>query len=78
MSPLIYLSCVIDTPDIDIKEVDNIITEFLWKGKLHKIAKNVIIQGIGDGGLKFPGFQSKVKSVKLLWVKRLISKSRAS
>ncbi len=45
---------------------------------MHKIAKNFIIQGIGDGGLKFPDFQSKVKSLKLLWVKRLISKSKAS
>ncbi len=66
MSPLIYFSSVIDTPDIVIKEVDNIITELLWKGKLHKIAENVIIQGIGDGGLKFPDFQSRVKSLKLL------------
>ncbi len=78
MSPLIYVFSVIDTPDIVIKEVDNIITEFLWKGKIHKIAKNVIIQWIGDGGLKVPDFQSKVKSLKLSWVKRLISKTKAS
>ncbi len=65
MSPLIYVSSVIDTPDIVIKEVDNIITEFLWKGKMHKIAKNIIIPNIGDGGLKFSDFQSKMKSLKL-------------
>ncbi len=29
LTPLIYLSSVIDTPDSVIKEVDNIITEFL-------------------------------------------------
>ncbi len=78
LSALIYVTSVIDTPDIVIKEVDNIITEFLWKGKLHKIAKNIIIQGIGDGSLKFPNFQSKVKSLKLSWVKRLIFKSKAN
>ncbi len=75
MSPLIYVSSVIDTPDTVLKEIDNIITDFLWKGKMHKIAKNVIIQRIGDGGLKHPDFKSKVKSLKLSWVKRLISKS---
>ncbi len=57
LSPLIYVSSVIDTPDIVIKEVDKIIIEFVWKGKMHKIAKNVIIQTIGDGGLKFPDFK---------------------
>ncbi len=45
---------------------------------MHKITKNVIIRTIGDGGLKFPDFQSKVKSLKLSWVKRLISKTTAS
>ncbi len=39
LSPLIYVSSLIDTLDIVIKEVDNIITDFLWKGKLHNIAK---------------------------------------
>ncbi len=78
MSSLIYGSSVIDTPDIVIKEVDNIITEFLWKEKMHKIAKNFIIQNIGDGGLKFPDFQSKVISLKLSWVNRLMSKTKAS
>ncbi len=78
MSPPIYVFSVIDTPDIVVKEVDNIIIEFLWKGKMHKIAKNVIIQRIGDGDLKFWDIQSKVKSRKLSWVKQLIYKTKAS
>ncbi len=41
LSPLIYFSSVIDNPDIVIIEVD-IITDFLSKKEIHKIAKNVI------------------------------------
>lgn len=71
LSPLIYVAAVIDTPECVIREVDNIITNFLWKGKTSKIAKNVIIQNIENGGLKFPDFGSKVKALKITWVKRL-------
>ncbi len=69
LSPLIYVSSVIDTIDIVIKEVDSIITEFIWKGKMYKIAKNVIIQRIRDDSFKFAEFKSKVKYFKLSWVK---------
>ncbi len=65
LHPTIYVSSVIDTPDIVIKEIDNIITNLLLKEKMHEIAENVIIKRIEDGGLTFADFQSKVKSLKL-------------
>ncbi len=42
LSPLIYVSSIIDTPYIVITEVDNIITEFLWKEQMLKIAKTLL------------------------------------
>ena len=78
LSPLIYVAGVINTPKRVIDEVDNIITRFFWNSEWPKIAKNVIIQPICDGGLKFPDFESKVNALKLSWVKRFISQSNGN
>ena len=71
LAPLIYVASVIDTPSKVIDEVNKIIIHFFWKSNQPKIAKNVIIQKISDGGLKFPDFECKVKAMRLIWVKRL-------
>jgi len=78
LSPLIYVAGVIDTPNKVIKEVDALITQFLWNSKSAKIAKHVIIQTIEDGGLKFPDFKCKVMALKMNWVKRLASTSNSN
>ena len=75
LSPLIYVASVINTPKRVIDEVDLIITRFFWNSDWPKIAKNVIIQTIRDGGLKFPDFESKVKALKLSWVQRFMTQS---
>ena len=72
LSSIIYVSAVINTPRKAIVEVDKIITNFFWNSEWPKIAKNVIIQPISDGGLKFPDFESKVYSLRLSWVKRFL------
>ena len=71
LSPLLYLANVITVPRIVIDEVKQIVTDFLWNGKTPKIAYNVIVQNISDGGLKLVDFECKVKSLNVSWVKRL-------
>ena len=55
----------------------DIITDFLWEGKKAKGAYNVMIQHIGHGGLKLMDFESKVKALKVAWIKRLCSDNEA-
>ena len=77
LAPLIYISSVIETPERVISEVNNIIQDFFWDGKRPKIAKNTLIQSINRGGLKLCDFGTKVKSLKISWVARLISEDNA-
>ncbi len=77
LAPLIYVSSVIDTPEKAIKEVDTIIQNFIWEGKTAQISKNTLIQTIENGGLKLCDFKTKVKSLKLSWVKRLVENNNA-
>jgi hypothetical protein len=78
ISSLVYISSVIHTPDIVIKEVKNLIVDFMWDGKTTKIAYDVLIQTILDGGLKLVDFESKVKALKVSWVQRLTNGANQS
>ena len=72
ISPLLYLPSVIHVPCRVIHKVKHIVTDFISNGKPPKIAYNVIIQNIENGGIKFIDFESKVKSLKIDFIKRLL------
>ncbi len=65
-----YLTNVIYTPNCVLKEVKDIIVDFIWDGKPSKIAYDVLVKNIEDGGLKMVDLESKVKSFNINWVKR--------
>ena len=67
-----YLASVILVPYRVTQEVKQIVTDFIWNGKPPKIACNVMMQNIENGGLKLVDFESKVKSLKIGFIKRLL------
>ena len=77
-SLLIYPCSTLLTPQVIIKEIDKIFFNFLWNGNTNKIAKNTVIRKIDDGGLKMIDFESKIKTLKLTWIKRAITNPTSS
>jgi hypothetical protein len=75
LSPLIYISSVTHTPDKAIKEINNLIQNFLWNNSTSKISQKTLIQQIKKGGLKLCHYQTKIDSLRLTWIKRLTAKS---
>ena len=71
LSPLLYLASVVHVPEVVVKEVKTCIVDFIWDGGSSKIAYDVMIQQIHDGGLKLIDFGEKVKALKTIWVKRM-------
>ncbi len=69
LSPLIYVSSLIDTPPEALKEISDIIQNVIWEGKTAKIAQNTLIKNIEHGGLKLCLYPTKVKALKLSWIK---------
>ena len=65
ISPLLYLANVIHVTSQVITEIKGLITDFLWDGKPAKIAYNVMIQSIKNGGINLVDFESKVKALKI-------------
>jgi exonuclease III len=76
LSPLLYLASVIYVPNVVFKEVKDLIVNFMWDGGSSKIAYDILIQQIEDGGLKLVDFEDKVKSLKVMWVKRFSDESK--
>ena len=75
ISKLIYLASIIKVPNTVFEEVKKMVIDFLWEGKVAKIAYSTLIQGVEKGGLKLIDFETKVKSLQLSWVRRLCDDS---
>jgi hypothetical protein len=78
ISSLIYICSVTSVPKRVVKEVNTLLFDFLWNGGSHKIASTVITQNIQDGGLKMVDFESKVKSLKISWLNRILSPNKGN
>ncbi len=64
LSPLIYTSSLIDTHKEALKEINDIIQNFIWEGKTANISQNTLIKNINEGGLKLCLNPTKAKTLK--------------
>ena len=64
LSQIVYATAVLPIPNNILLEVENMIYEFLWNGKQHKLKKSVIIQDYQEGGnnMMFKRFHNCTKS----------------
>ncbi len=72
VSKLVYISSMLYVPPWFIKSLDKLLINFVWDGKPAKIKKSTLIGDIADGGMKMPHIDSKIKALKLSWLKRLV------
>jgi hypothetical protein len=72
--PMIMYTCaMLYTPSHIIEQFDKLIFDFLWPHGKHHVQKYLIIQNIANGGLKMPDIDSRVKAIKMSWIKRLLT-----
>ena len=72
---ILYPASVLYTPDHIIKEIENLFFDFIWPKKKHHVKKKVLIQSIENGGLKMPDINAMIKAMKLMWIKRFLTKN---
>jgi len=72
---MLYKFSVLPTPEAFIKQLNTIIYNFLWKGP-DKMARLVVINNIEYGGLKLADLETSIKSLRLAWLGRILSKAR--
>ena len=60
-----------------VKEVNKIIFDFIWKGKV-KVKRSVLVGDIEDGGLQAPRLHSVIETQRIMCCKKLASDDLSS
>ena len=77
ISKLIHIFTALPTPNITfIKKINRKLFNFLWDGKPDKINRTQICQLQHVGGLKMIDIDTFILSLKISWIKRLISSDK--
>ena len=71
ISKLLYIASMAQVPDKIIQQLKSIQKKFLWKSNTPKIKHSTLIGDYKDGGLKNVAIETKLKALKLTWVRRL-------
>ena len=66
----VYISSLLPIPKEFVKELNQILFHFLWKGP-DKVTRVLVINEYDKGGLKMTDVDSIVMSLRLAWLKRL-------
>lgn len=69
ISILQYPCTCIATPPRVYVEFKKIVLDFLWNSGRNKIAYNLMVQDIPDGGLKLADLETRIKVIHLNWIK---------
>ena len=67
---IVYISSLFPKPEHIIKELNQLLYKFLWKGN-DKVTKASAINNYEEGGIKIIDIKSLIKSLCLSWLKRL-------
>ena len=79
LSQLIYVLSVLPSPSCSyVKEVEQIVFNFLWDGRNDKIKREIIYAPRDMGGLNMMHIPTQIKALKIIWVKRLMTGPRHS
>lgn len=76
MSKLVYVMNVLDVPERVLKEVERMVSEFLWDGKGVRIAREVMENEHEDGGLKLINLDKKKKALRVKMMVRYLKNKK--
>jgi len=61
-----------DPPQEFIKDLNQIIYKFIWKG-IDKVSRNQMIQDYDQGGVRMVDVESYIQALKSTWIRRIIN-----
>ena len=69
-SQIVYTATAAHTPIAVIKTLNKLLYNFIWNSKKEKIKRSVCINSATKGGLNMIDLESKVRSLKLSWIRK--------
>ena len=77
VSKITHLLIALPNPNENImKEIESLFFKFLWNNKPDKIKRTVLIKQYTEGGLKMIELHSFMHSLKLSWLRRLLTENK--
>jgi len=73
----VYLASLLPTPKNIIKELNQLLFKFLWKG-VDKTIRLSVIKEYEKSGLKMIDIETMIKSLRLAWLKRIFNVNDAA
>ena len=73
LSKFVYVMPCVSFQAVMLKKIQSHIMKFLWRGRPPKVAAKVLCQNISNGGLGAVSVHEMYKSLKLGWVKKMLS-----
>ena len=64
----VYITSLLPTPNNVIKDLNQLLFKFLWRGK-DKVTRLSAINSYEEGGLKMPDLDSIIKALRLAWLR---------
>ena len=77
LSQFIYLASLVVFPENVIKTIEQLVSNFIWRGRKAKVKRQTLINKTEDGGIGLIDIRSKVKSLQCYWVVRYASGGEA-
>lgn len=75
ISKFMYTCSVIHMPEKYLKEINELIFKFIWKGGRDKVKRSIMVKQLQKGGLKAPDLGLIIEASRINWIKRYLSQS---
>ena len=75
VSQLVYIMSPLPTPSGHLKDINNLLYQFLWDGKRDKIKRVEMINDYATGGLKMLDIQIFNRALKAKWIQKNLDSS---
>jgi predicted DNA-binding antitoxin AbrB/MazE fold protein len=77
-SKIIYQCNNLAVPEDFLKQLNQVAFQFIWSHKPEKVKRTVVVANYENGGLKMLDVVSFVEAQKVMWVKRLLKRTKAA
>jgi len=75
VSQFLYIVSATVMPERYVTTINNLIVNFVWKGRKAKLARDILYKDVENGGLNVPEMRTLLSVSNIKWVKRYLDKT---
>ncbi len=76
LSKFYFTSSFLPVPDSVLKEINRLIYNFIWKTKVDKVKRSMLITDYADGGLRMPDLKPELQPIGFCGLKSISKRTK--